>query len=413
MKSSCLVVVMLCALGLDMFGQGHLNLKGKVLDSDSGKPLPYASVSIRPSSYGTVTAATGEFELFIPVSEKADSIVVSYIGYKSFKKSLTNWDGDIVVRLDEFSTMLNEVIVSDDAAKQLVVKALNAIPSVYPMTPYLMEGFHRSWEKVDFQDSISYPGTLIEAAVTVYDPGYAVTKAGTRKKEEIYINEVKRSALRDGWNYDGNALRELLNKNPVRNNREDAFIGLKNFLDFPNSLMYEWDGVSSINGESLTVIKVMIPNKRNLPAYYNVYISDKDFAILRIDLRGESKEIDFSSGEWHIEKIDKSIIFKRYLDKVYLNYIRFTYTVKKLDVLKKKILQTEDYSRELLISNVILEDVDMKREQLKSKKSNKGSIANQPGKFNKNFWDSYTTILESPLDKKVIEYFNQEQKKMR
>jgi CarboxypepD_reg-like domain len=393
------------------FSQEYFLLKGKVLDQKSKEELPYANINVKNFSIGTVSNESGEFEFSVPIDLENDTLVVSYIGYKTFGERISNLTESKTIYLEESPIVLSEVTVSSEGARKLVEKALKAIPFVYPTEPYLMEGFYRSWEKVDFTDSISYPGTLIEAAVTIYDIGYGQKKSA-KAKEEIYINEVRRSAMMEGWNYkNGSALRGLLNKNLVKYPKEPAFIFLTSFLNFPNDLIYEWEGTTQLNGENLSIVKIEIPNTRKFPAFFKVYISEEDHAILRFDLTGSKNEADFSLGEWHTQNLYQSYIFKRYLNKPYLSYVKLHYTVKNLDTMKKKVVRTEEYYRELLINNIITTNVEANRKSLSEKKSKEVSLAVQAKSYNEEFWKNYNVIKESPLDKEVIQYFEQKGKR--
>lgn len=389
-----------------LVAQTHIEIRGKVLDQKSKEPLPYANISIKNSSIGTVSNEQGEFEFFVPFDLVDDMLIVSYIGYKTFKEKISNLKESTTILLEESPIVLNEITVSSEGARKLVEEALKAIPLVYPTTPYLMEGFHRSWEKVDFTDSISYPGTLIEAAVTIYDPGYAQKKG--RAKEEIYINEIKRSAVMEGWNYSrGNGLSDLLVKNLVKHNRASPFIFLKSFLDLPNNLIYEWEGTIQLNGENLSIVKIEAINPSKFPAFYKVYISELDNAILRYELYGTKKEIDYSLGEWHTENLSETYIFKRYQGAPYLSYAKIQYTIKNLNTAKKKIIRTEDYFRELLVNNIITTNIEEQRKSLMPKKSKEVSLALQAKEYNDTFWKNYNVIKENPLDKEIIQYFEQ------
>jgi hypothetical protein len=386
-------------------GQTNLAIKGKILDQKTNVALPYANISVKNSSIGTVSNELGEFEFFVPIDLKNDTLVISYIGYKTFGERISNLTESKIIYLEESAIVLGEVTVSSEGARKLVEEALKAIPLIYPNEPFLMEGFHRSWEKVDFTDSISYPGTLIEAAVTIYDPGYAQKK---KAKEEIYINEIRRSALMDGWNYvRGNALKDLLDKNLVKYPNALAFIFLKSFLTFPKNMIYEWEGSAKIDDETLSIVKIEVPNTQRFPAFYKVYISERDHAILRFELYGTKNEIDYSIGQWHIEKLSQVYVFKRYQTKPYLNYVKLQYTVKNLDQKKKKVLRTEEYYRELLVNNIIIANVEEQRRSLAAKKSKEVSFALQVKSYNAEFWKNYNVIKESPLDKEIVQYFEQ------
>lgn len=387
--------------------QTHVEIRGKVLDRMSMEALPYANISITNSSLGTISNEAGEFEFFVPIDLIHDTLLISYIGYKTFKERITGVSEVKNIYLEESPIVLSEIIVTSEDAKKIVEEALKAIPFAFPTTPYLMEAFHRSWEHVDYTDSINYPGTLIEVAITIYDGGYGQKNARNRAKEEIYINEIRRSAMMEGWNYDLNFLRDLLDKNLIKYNRGPAWIFIKSFLVFPNDLVYEWEGTTRIDDEDLSIIRISVPNTRKFPAFYKVYISEKDHAILRFDLYGEKKEIDYAIGPWHTASFYETYMFKRYQQKPYLSYVKKQYTVKNLDQIKKKVLRTENYYRELLINNVITTDVEAKRRSLSQVKAKDVSLALQTREYNETFWKSYNVILENPLDKEIIQYFEQ------
>ena len=395
-----------------LLAQNHIEIRGKVLDRKSKEPLRYASINVSNSAIGTLSNEAGEFDFFLPLNLKDDTLLISYIGYKTFKEVISNLRTSEAIYLEESPKVLGEVIVSGQGARKLVEEALKAIPLVYPTTPYLMEGFHRSWDKADFTDGISHPGTLIEAAVTIYDPGYGPKKSGNKGKEEIYINEMRRSAIMEGWNYGlrTNFLRELLDRNLVKYNRAITFVYLESFLNFPNSMIYEWGGTTRIDDENVSVVRIEVINTKKFPAFYKVYISEEDDAILRFELYGEIKEIDYTLGPWIIETFNEIYIFKRYRQTPYLSYAKRHYTVKNVDQINKKVLRTENYFRELLINNVITTDVAARRKALSTERTKDVSIALQAKGYHENFWKTYNVIKENPLDREIIQYFEQKSK---
>ncbi len=382
--------------------QDAIRLNGRIVDRKSGQPLHYATISIQGASKGSVSNQSGDFDFYVAQHFEDDTLMISYIGYKTLMARVADIRRDTILYLDESPLILNEVVVTSDGAKILIEKAREAIPVVYATTSYIMEGFHRSWEKVDFTDSISYPGTLIEAAVTIFDPGYGMAKSQNKREEEVYINEVRRSSINKGWNYDNSALHHLLKRNLVKYNDEAGWNFIKSFFTLSHNLIYEWEGDTFIDDEAVSIIRIEIPNERMFPASFKVYISHDDYAILRFDLTGEKKEIDYSLGPWHTE----TFIFKRYKDIPYLRYATLHYIIKNLDTVRKKVLRTEEYHREIMINNVITSDVDEMRKMLVKKKSKNISLALQSGTYNEAFWKTYNVIRENPIDLEIIEYFN-------
>lgn len=380
-----------------------IKVSGKIIDNRTKEPLAYANVSISKSSIGTVSNSIGEFDFFIPYAFKDDTLIISYVGYTTLKQSVSVSASVKNFNLDEVAVVLNEVVVSSDGAKKLIEEAFRAIPVAYQTQPYLLEGFHRSWEKIYFTDSITYPGTLIESAVTIYDPGYDQKKESPKYAEEIYLNEVRRSAIMEGWNYDGNWLRQLLQQNLLRHNKVNILF-VKSFLDFPNTLIYEWSSTTKIDGENINIVTVEIPNNRKFPAIFTIYISEEDNAILRFDLKGSQKEMDFSQYDWHTENISATYIFKRYLGKPYLSYAKMQYTIKKLDLVKKRVVRTEDYFKELLVNKIIDTNVEAARKSL-GLVSKANSLALQAKPYNQIFWEKFNLIKENPIDNEIISLF--------
>ncbi len=408
MKKILLTAVSVLLINVCYSQEDFLKISGKIIDSKTREPLIHANISVSKSSIGTVSNILGEFDFFVPSVFKNDTLVISFVGYKTFKNIVVGSTTLSIFDLEEEAVILNEVIVSSDGAKRLVEDAIKSIPLVYPTQPYLLEGFHRSWEKIDFTDSITYPGTLIESAVTIYDPGYGQKKESPKSAEEIYIKEVRRSAIMYGWNYDGSMLKQLLQQNLLRHNKAITLF-VKSFLDFPNSFSYEWEGSTKINSENISIVKVEIPNNRNIRAYFRIYISENDKAILKFELQGGQKEIDFTKYDWHTDNVSATYIFKRYLGKPYLSYCTFEYTIKKLDLIKKKVKRTEDYFKELLVNNVIDTNVEAKRKVL-GPASKGNSLAMQVKPYNQAFWENFNLIKENPVDTKIISLFEKQGK---
>ena len=60
----------------DSFAQQKTILQGVVFDSNTNKPVPYASISIKNTSAGSITDAFGRFKINIAV-ERQTVIIVS------------------------------------------------------------------------------------------------------------------------------------------------------------------------------------------------------------------------------------------------------------------------------------------------------------------------------------------------
>ncbi|KQC02730.1 mucoidy inhibitor MuiA family protein [Pedobacter sp. Hv1] len=84
------------------------SVKGRVVDTDANQVLPGVSVRVKNTSVGTVTDASGNFSLQIPVG--ANVLVFSYIGFDT-QEQLINAN-QFNIRLRPSQQMLQEVVVT-------------------------------------------------------------------------------------------------------------------------------------------------------------------------------------------------------------------------------------------------------------------------------------------------------------
>ncbi len=84
-------------------------VSGTVLDNN-GKPLPGASVMVKNTKRGTVTDASGQFQIEIPSDGKV-VLLVHAVGFVDREIKIKHGSGPITVRLSMDNTKLEEVVV--------------------------------------------------------------------------------------------------------------------------------------------------------------------------------------------------------------------------------------------------------------------------------------------------------------
>jgi hypothetical protein len=110
MRTLCLFLSLALALG----GRGQ-TLRGRVIDGQTKQGLPYANVGIRGKSIGGITDQTGAFSIDISNANTADTLVVSYVGYRSFMVPVRALPAgpSQVFYLTAVPRMLDEVVITD------------------------------------------------------------------------------------------------------------------------------------------------------------------------------------------------------------------------------------------------------------------------------------------------------------
>src|SRR5688500_15321669 len=109
-------------------------ITGRVFDERSQEPLGFASVSIVGKPIGTVTNSAGEFDFYIPEEYRNDSLVISHVGYKSFRGKIDRLPkGSLSVALRAISVLLREIVIreKDLTGKEIVAKAVKNLTLNY------------------------------------------------------------------------------------------------------------------------------------------------------------------------------------------------------------------------------------------------------------------------------------------
>ncbi len=118
--------------------------KGIVIDSNTKKPLIFASLSVNETNISTVTNSQGEFLLKVPVGYKNNYITVSFLGYTSKVINVTGLKPTKnTIRLETYIEELSEVEINVKDALSLVQKVLKKKGDNY-ITDYTnMDAFYR------------------------------------------------------------------------------------------------------------------------------------------------------------------------------------------------------------------------------------------------------------------------------
>lgn len=120
--------------------------RGKVVDSESGQPLIFATVALQHSNIATVTNIDGEFVIKIPNDDKGKGLEFSYIGYTNkvvpFSEMRENGFRNSI-SLSPARIALQEITIRPVSAEEIVEKAISSFHLNYTNLPNLMTGFYR------------------------------------------------------------------------------------------------------------------------------------------------------------------------------------------------------------------------------------------------------------------------------
>ena len=188
----CFLLVLLCFVSISVTSQ--IEIKNKIVDFASFAPLKSASVYVKNTTIGTITNTDGRFLLSIPKRYANDTLVISSIGYKSFKSLVSEFDSTMDIFLEEDIASLDEILLIAETrpktGNDIVLRAIEELPQTLPDSAYIQKGFLRHKER----NSSEYKW-LVESAITLYDSSY---DAGSKNTLRLNVDQTRKSYdLRD------------------------------------------------------------------------------------------------------------------------------------------------------------------------------------------------------------------------
>lgn len=166
-------------------GVDYKQYSGEVTDSDSKKPLVFATVALDGSNISTVTNADGEFTLKVPMDTDQGSITVAFLGYspKSIPLGELKPDNN-KISLEVSIIQLTEVNLSfPKSAEALVRETLKKKGENYFNDPTLMTAFYRETIKRRRKNV-----SLSEAVVNIYKAPY-----NSEKRDAVQLYKSRKS----------------------------------------------------------------------------------------------------------------------------------------------------------------------------------------------------------------------------
>ena len=126
--------------------QNTLYFRGKVVDSDNGTPLIFASVAVKETNVATITNIDGEFLIKINESDASKNLEITYLGYRNKVVPLSELRSDDFKNIIELSPApipIKEIVVRPLDPEEIVRSAIGKISKNYTDVPNLMTAFYR------------------------------------------------------------------------------------------------------------------------------------------------------------------------------------------------------------------------------------------------------------------------------
>ncbi len=383
-----LLLILFFALPFLCRGQ-DITVSATIVDNESGEPLGYASVGLKSVAIGTISNINGEFDFHMPAQYRNEVMVISMLGYKNFEApvwSLTG--GPHVIKMEKSPILLEPVVVSDTLSGQDILEiALARIEQNYPMKPFLLDAFYRDVKKVG--------GTyisLLEAAVRIYDENYEEPRNKYKLRESVRLIEVRQSLgyeSRFTTYFDqDNLLEDLLLHNNVRYRHfEDGEEVFSKMVRQQNSFYNDHETyVVTYDGKY----------------FMRIFIDTEDFSIIRFEFEQGFEDGYLGKRKDLMSKfagIKKTIEYRKFQGKMYPSFMSVTSRINWYDIATNQLKFETELFQELLINKVTPNAKDRIRS---TEKMRNYGLQFQDRPYNKEFWDNYNVIKETPLDQQIL-----------
>jgi len=130
--------------------QSVLTYRGKVVDSETGAPLVFASVAVKESNVATVTNIDGEFIIKIAETDATKNLEITFLGYKNKTVPISDLRENghkNTISLSAAPIPIKEIIVRPLDPEEIVKNAIYRFSRNYTNEPNLMTAFYREYVK--------------------------------------------------------------------------------------------------------------------------------------------------------------------------------------------------------------------------------------------------------------------------
>lgn len=169
-----LVILIWQANPVLLFSQSINYIEGKVINSTTHEPVPFATIMLKNNKLGVYANADGDFKVVRAPEFQTDSLIVTCIGFKRFSTAYSDLDFNTVNKIFLFPVIygLAEVKIRASAKKlgslAIIGRAIRSIKHNYPIKPFNYVSYYRDYQKRDGNYI-----NLNEAIVQTLDTGFA------------------------------------------------------------------------------------------------------------------------------------------------------------------------------------------------------------------------------------------------
>lgn len=248
-----------------------LSVSGTIKDKITGEPVPFATISIKESSLGTVSNLDGNFRVVISDSLKLPILRITHLGYETSEIPFNLLAGaKPEIFLDQKVIPLQEVIVRVVDPVKIIREMLSRRADNYNTAPVAMTAFYR--EGVEFRDNTN----VVEAVLELHKTGYR----STLNSEQVRLLKMRRLSNSNS----PNPMLAKFKSGIYSFQQLDLVKNLPDFIDPQYMQLYDYhhSDITTIDDRRVFVISfVQKENVFDVLYKGDLYIDAEDYSLLR------------------------------------------------------------------------------------------------------------------------------------
>jgi hypothetical protein len=306
--------ILLCTCqtaSLFLFAQSDSYREGKVYNSETSEPVPFAEIRLKKNELSVYTNEDGTFRLIHDSDFQSDSLLVTRIGYKKHSIAFSDLNSEEVNKIYLAPSKYGEEkvkIAARDAklnSAAIIRIAIGNLNSRYPVKPFSYISYYRDYQKKD-SNYINLNEAIVQTTDSGFNSGFGSNiyrLTDFRKNMNFPRMDFFRSSLvfdsidfrfperlipnnirRDQY---GTELFTIMAHDPVRNfmSRSFSFVEIfsKNFVDNHN-----FSPPSEISNDNLLLYKITFNCRTtvigdSMMVSGAIYIQPKKYSIHKLE----------------------------------------------------------------------------------------------------------------------------------
>ena len=266
---------------------GQVFFQAKLVHQEDGQAMAFLTVRLQETGEYTLSNEAGIVRFYLPEAKDSLHLYVSGLGLREKIIHLPSYKGTELIPVSPRAAQLDEVLLEGLSARQVVAKAVAAIPENYLSESHASRGFYRQYHRVNGQYR-----NLIEAQAVVLHQ--RKTEEKSLKFDLAYaLPEIRRSEM--SYYVDMSAYGEGM-----------AFLMLHNFAYQLNSTILHPSFHNLVDFSFDTITQARYVISYSCPSYTSEYHGISNFE--EVDLRGEGREyghITIDRDSWAIVRYER------------------------------------------------------------------------------------------------------------